>query len=263
MADAIAAMKAYPDAAAFYARFRGWLARARRGPEPDDVLGRPERGIVLIPRLLQPEAERVADRFAFVGPVLDGARLGAERGRRRRRRPRRLRRARHRVHRAAGVLPRLRGGVRRRRRHVVLAIGEHVDPAALGPLGHGVEVHPRAPQLGVLAHADVFITHAGMGSATEALWFGVPTVASRRPSTSSPTRSGWSRSDSAARSPTPEDPAAIRADAEAVAGDGALRARLAAARDEVRAERRRGPRRRRRGGHLPPAALSTGGWAAR
>ena len=33
------------------------------------------------------------------------------------------------------------------------------------------------PQLDVLAHADVFITHAGMGGAGEALWFGVPTVA--------------------------------------------------------------------------------------
>jgi UDP:flavonoid glycosyltransferase YjiC (YdhE family) len=29
----------------------------------------------------------------------------------------------------------------------------------------------------VLAHADVFVTHAGMGSAGESLWFGVPTVA--------------------------------------------------------------------------------------
>ena len=33
------------------------------------------------------------------------------------------------------------------------------------------------PQLDVLAHADVFITHAGMGGAAEALWNGVPTVA--------------------------------------------------------------------------------------
>ncbi|MGH3820214.1 MAG: nucleotide disphospho-sugar-binding domain-containing protein, partial [Pseudonocardiaceae bacterium] len=31
--------------------------------------------------------------------------------------------------------------------------------------------------LDVLAHASVFVTHAGMGGATEALWFGVPTVA--------------------------------------------------------------------------------------
>ena len=33
------------------------------------------------------------------------------------------------------------------------------------------------PQLDVLEHADVFITHAGMGGANEALWYGVPVVA--------------------------------------------------------------------------------------
>ena len=32
------------------------------------------------------------------------------------------------------------------------------------------------PQLDILAHADVFITHAGMGGTCESLWFGVPTV---------------------------------------------------------------------------------------
>ena len=29
----------------------------------------------------------------------------------------------------------------------------------------------------MLEHADVFITHAGMGGANEALWYGVPVVA--------------------------------------------------------------------------------------
>ncbi|MGH3430201.1 MAG: nucleotide disphospho-sugar-binding domain-containing protein [Mycobacteriales bacterium] len=33
------------------------------------------------------------------------------------------------------------------------------------------------PQLDILRHASVFITHAGMGGAAESLWFGVPTVA--------------------------------------------------------------------------------------
>jgi UDP:flavonoid glycosyltransferase YjiC (YdhE family) len=32
------------------------------------------------------------------------------------------------------------------------------------------------PQLDILAFADVFITHAGMGGTVESLWFGVPTV---------------------------------------------------------------------------------------
>ncbi|MDT5103806.1 MAG: hypothetical protein QOI25_1319 [Mycobacterium sp.] len=33
------------------------------------------------------------------------------------------------------------------------------------------------PQVAVLQRADAFVTHAGMGSCTEALWCGVPTVA--------------------------------------------------------------------------------------
>jgi MGT family glycosyltransferase len=59
---------------------------------------------------------------------------------------------------------------------VVMATGK-IDPAALGPLPAGVHAATTQPQLDVLAHADVFVTHAGMGSAAESLWFGVPTVA--------------------------------------------------------------------------------------
>jgi hypothetical protein len=52
---------------------------------------------------------------------------------------------------------------------LVFATGK-IDPA-------DVEAARTQPQLDVLAHADVFITHAGMGGTVESLWFGVPTVA--------------------------------------------------------------------------------------
>ena len=55
---------------------------------------------------------------------------------------------------------------------LVLATGK-VDPARYP----GALAARTQPQLDVLAHADVFITHAGMGGASESLWFGVPTVA--------------------------------------------------------------------------------------
>ncbi|MFG1706263.1 macrolide family glycosyltransferase [Nonomuraea sp. M3C6] len=58
---------------------------------------------------------------------------------------------------------------------VVLAVGG-VDPAALGPVPPNVEVHAQVPQLAVLSHARVFVTHAGMGSTMESLHFGVPMV---------------------------------------------------------------------------------------
>jgi MGT family glycosyltransferase len=59
---------------------------------------------------------------------------------------------------------------------LVLSTGK-VDPAILGRLPAGVHAARTQPQLDVLEHASVFITHAGMGGAVESLWFGVPTVA--------------------------------------------------------------------------------------
>jgi dTDP-L-oleandrosyltransferase len=61
--------------------------------------------------------------------------------------------------------------------HVVLAVGTHIDPAEIGPLPSNVEVHQRVPQLDVLAHAQLFVSHAGMGSVMESLASGVPLVA--------------------------------------------------------------------------------------
>jgi MGT family glycosyltransferase len=60
--------------------------------------------------------------------------------------------------------------------HVVIAIGDRVDRAELGPLPANVEVHARVPQLDMLAHATAFVSHAGMGSTMESLFFGVPLV---------------------------------------------------------------------------------------
>ncbi len=60
--------------------------------------------------------------------------------------------------------------------HVVLAVGD-VDPAVLGPVPANVEVHAQVPQLAVLRHACVFVTHAGMGGTMEGLTRGVPLLA--------------------------------------------------------------------------------------
>ncbi|MFI9379600.1 nucleotide disphospho-sugar-binding domain-containing protein [Kutzneria sp. NPDC052558] len=61
--------------------------------------------------------------------------------------------------------------------HVAMAVGDRVDPAALGPIPGNVEIRPFFPQQAVLAHAAAFLTHAGMNSVMEALLRQVPLIA--------------------------------------------------------------------------------------
>ena len=59
--------------------------------------------------------------------------------------------------------------------HVILNTGR-IDPASLGKLPENVRACSFVPQVQVLRHADVFLTHCGMGSVNEALACGVPMV---------------------------------------------------------------------------------------
>lgn len=177
MAPMVEALKADPRGADYYQRFSTWLAE-NRVSETDSSLfvGLPRRSLVLIPRAMQPNAERVdTKRFTFIGPCFGDRSAqgtwtrpaGAEQvllislGSAFTQQPD--------FYRAClAAFGRLPGW------HVVLQIGRQVDPATLGELPPNFEVHPWVPQLAVLEQANAFITHAGMGGTQEGLYCGCP-----------------------------------------------------------------------------------------
>lgn len=164
---------------AYYAKFTDWLAENGITQHPDPFVGRPGRSIVLIPRALQPHADRVDENVhSFVGACQgDRSAQGewerpadAERvllvslGSSFTKQPDFYREC----VRAFGGLPGW---------HVVLQVGKHVTADELGEVPGNVEVHSWVPQLAILRKADAFITHAGAGGSQEGLATATPMVA--------------------------------------------------------------------------------------
>ncbi len=176
---AIEALRSVESVRRYYELADAWLRENGISETANELQSHPEGVLSLIPRSLQPGVERAPGYWRFVGPCFDPERL-ADRswtppgdGR-------------------PVVLVSLGNTFNDRPEfyrscvdaftgmdwHVVLVMArKYVNDPKFRDVPDNIEIHEWVPQLTVLEHTSVFVTHAGAGSCVEAFWYGVPMIA--------------------------------------------------------------------------------------
>ncbi len=173
--DEVAGVEQTPELDAVQARYDQFLAE--RGVHLTfQTLIAPPRCIVTIPRGFQYRGETVADSCTFVGPMLTDRAFQGE-WQPPDDRPVLLVSLGSTYTDQLDFYRRCLDAFADLDWHVVLSAGRIIDADELGPLPSNVELHRWIPQLQVLSHASVFLTHAGMGGTMEGLYYGLPLIA--------------------------------------------------------------------------------------
>ncbi|WP_285509014.1 macrolide family glycosyltransferase [Actinokineospora sp. NBRC 105648] len=222
-----------PEAKAMDEEFAAFVARYATGIDTVEIKYQPRRCVVTIPRAWQLRGDTVDERYTFVGPSVD-ERQGAWTAPADRKTllvslgsayTDQLGFYRDCVAAFSGL-----GW------HVLLSVGRFVEPADLGVVPPDVEVVQWVPQVSVLSQAATFVTHAGMGSTMEALYFGVPMVAVPQAVDQHINGARVAELGLGAHLPADEvTPERLRAEVLRVSADPDIAANLARMRAEVRA----------------------------
>lgn len=161
-----------------FSRARRALVKAYGQPLPDSLVPvKADFNLVFTARELQPETDFVDARFAFVGPSIDpNSRQNADFPFEQLTRKPLIYISLGTIHTAdRDFYQQCFEAFRASPGQVIVSAGS-TDLSALGQIPPNFIARSSVPQLEILRRADLFITHGGMNSVQESLYFGVPMV---------------------------------------------------------------------------------------